>query len=56
MTTLIEVARQKGYKAVVGDVLAMNTKMFRLMTSLGFTIHPHHEDPAIKRVICQLNS
>jgi acetyltransferase len=54
MTSLIEVARQKGYRAVVGDVLSMNTKMFRLMSSIGFTIHPHPEDPAVKRVICPL--
>ncbi len=55
MTALIDSARLKGYRAVVGDVLAMNTKMFRLMSSLGFTIHPHHEDPAVKRVICPLH-
>ena len=56
MTALIECARQKGFRAVVGDVLAMNSKMFRLMASLGFTIHPHHEDPAVKRVVCSLHS
>ena len=55
MNALIDCARQKGYRAVVGDVLAQNTKMFRLMTTLGFTIHPHHEDPAVKRVICPLH-
>ncbi len=55
MTALIESARQKGYRAIVGDVLAMNSKMFRLMASLGFTIHPHHEDPAVKRVVCPLH-
>jgi acetyltransferase len=55
MSALIECARQKGYRAVVGDVLSQNTKMFRLMTSLGFTIHPHHEDPAVKRVVCPLH-
>jgi acetyltransferase len=51
MSALIECARMKGYRAVVGDVLALNTKMFRLMTSLGFTIHPHPEDAAVKRVV-----
>ncbi|MBS1230515.1 MAG: CoA-binding domain protein [Proteobacteria bacterium] len=55
MSALIECARQKGYRAVVGDVLSQNTKMFRLMTTLGFTIHPHHEDPAVKRVVCPLH-
>lgn len=51
MSAVIECARSKGYRAVVGDVLALNSKMFKLMTSLGFTIHPHPEDPAVKRVI-----
>ncbi|MBK8892045.1 MAG: bifunctional acetate--CoA ligase family protein/GNAT family N-acetyltransferase [Dechloromonas sp.] len=51
MTALIDCARQKGYRAVVGDVLSANGKMFNLMTSLGFTTHPHPEDHAVKRVI-----
>ncbi|MFO1346385.1 MAG: bifunctional acetate--CoA ligase family protein/GNAT family N-acetyltransferase [Rhodocyclaceae bacterium] len=51
MGALIECARMKGYRAVVGDVLALNTKMFRLMTSLGFTIHPHPDDTAVKCVV-----
>ncbi|HZX33334.1 MAG TPA: bifunctional acetate--CoA ligase family protein/GNAT family N-acetyltransferase [Rhodocyclaceae bacterium] len=51
MSALIDCARMKGYRAVVGDVLATNTKMFRLMTSLGFTIHPHPDDTAVKRVV-----
>lgn len=54
MTALIECARGKGYRAVVGDVLALNSKMFRLMASLGFTIHPHPEDTAVKRVVKSL--
>ena len=56
MTALIEVARQKGFRAVVGDVLAMNSKMFRLMSTLGFTIHPHPDDPSVKRVVCLLHT
>ena len=55
MGVLIESARQKGYRAIVGDVLTQNTKMFRLMTSIGFTIHAHHEDPAVKRVVFPLH-
>ena len=54
MTTLIDIARQKGFRAIVGDVLTMNSKMFRLMNSLGFTTQPHHDDPAVKRVVCVL--
>jgi len=56
MSALIACARAKGYRTVVGDVLSMNTKMFNLMTKLGFTIHPHPDDPAVKRVIKPLNS
>lgn len=56
MSSLIECARAKGYRAVVGDVLSTNSKMFRLMTSLGFTIHPHPEDTAVKRVVKPLNN
>jgi len=51
MSCLIECARMKGYRAVVGDVLSTNTKMFRLMTSLGFSIHPHPDDTAVKKVV-----
>lgn len=56
MSSLIECARMKGYRAVVGDVLASNTKMFRLMSSLGFTIHPHPEDTAVKKVVKPLGN
>jgi acetyltransferase len=56
MSALIDCARVKGYRAVVGDVLSTNSKMFRLMTSLGFTIHPHPEDTAVKRVVRPLTN
>ena len=56
MSALIECARVKGYRAVVGDVLSTNSKMFRLMTSLGFTIHPHPDDTAVKRVVRPLTN
>ncbi len=55
MTSLIDCARMKGYRAVVGDVLSTNSKMFRLMTSLGFSIHPHPDDTAVKRVVKPLS-
>lgn len=51
MSSLVECARTKGYRAVIGDVLSTNTKMFRLMTSLGFSIHPHPDDTAVKKVV-----
>ena len=55
MSVLIESARQKGYRAIVGDVLTQNIKMFHLITSLGFTVHAHHEDPTVKRVVFPLH-
>jgi acetyltransferase len=39
---------------MVGDVLADNHKMLRLMTSLGFSILPHPDGPSMKRVAKQL--
>ena len=50
MVELIGVARKKGYRTMIGDVLAMNTRMFRLVGSLGFTTQPHPDDPTVKRV------
>jgi len=51
MSTIIECAQARGYRAIVGDVLSNNDKMLNLMTHLGFAIHPHPEDSAVKRVI-----
>ncbi len=56
MSALIDCARQRGYRAVIGDVLSSNAKMFKLMTSLGFTIHPHPDDTAVKRVVKPLTN
>ncbi|HRE18896.1 MAG TPA: GNAT family N-acetyltransferase, partial [Rhodocyclaceae bacterium] len=56
MTALIDCARQRGHRAIVGDVLSTNTKMFHLMSSLGFTIHPHPDDTSVKRVVKPLTS
>lgn len=56
MSSLIDCARQRGYRAVVGDVLTSNAKMFKLMTSLGFTIHPHPDDTAVKHVVKPLGN
>lgn len=51
MTALIDVARNKGYRRIIGEVLSGNSKMLGLMSSLGFTLLPHPEDAQIKRVI-----
>ena len=54
MNAIIECAKNKGYRAIIGDVLASNDKMLKLMINLGFAIHPHPEDSAVKRVVKQL--
>lgn len=55
MGALIEAARGTGSRAIVGDVLGKNAKMLRLMQSLGFTVQPHPEDSALRRVVKPLH-
>ena len=40
MGSLMNVARERGLQTIEGDVLANNVGMLRLMSNLGFTIHP----------------
>ena len=54
MGAIIDCAREKSYRSMVGDVLSDNQKMLRLMTSLGFSVLPHTEGPSMKRVVKQL--
>jgi len=56
MGAIIDCARAKSYRAMVGDVLSENKKMLRLMTSLGFSITPHPDGYAKKCVVKQLTS
>jgi acetyltransferase len=51
MGALIEVARNKGYRNIFGDVLGNNAKMLRLMHSLGFMVQPHPEESSLRRVV-----
>ena len=51
MGALIDCAREKSYRSMVGDVLADNPKMLRLMTGLGFSIMPHPDSQELKRVL-----
>lgn len=51
MNSIIDCARNRGKKAIVGDVLSDNAKMLRLMTNLGFTINPHQDDMSVKHVV-----
>ena len=52
MTTLIELAKQRGLAAMEGFVLAANQPMLRLARRLGFTIEVDPDDPAVR--ICRL--
>ncbi|MBL8397439.1 MAG: GNAT family N-acetyltransferase [Candidatus Accumulibacter sp.] len=51
ISALIDCARSKGYRAMVGDIMNNNHKMLRLLQRLGFTIHPHPELPQTKLAI-----
>lgn len=51
MEAIIDCAREKLYRAIVGDVLADNQKMLKLMTKLGFAILPHPDGNEIKKVV-----
>ncbi len=50
MGALMDCAREK-YRYMVGDVLADNAKMLRLMASLGFSVLPHPDGPDLRRVL-----
>jgi acetyltransferase len=51
MQAIMDCARAKSYRTIVGDVLSDNAKMLRLMTSLGFAVLPHPDGYAMKRVV-----
>lgn len=51
MTLLIDCARQRGYRAMIGDILADNPKMLKLVEGLGFSLLPHPDDRSCKRVV-----
>ncbi|WP_088282869.1 bifunctional acetate--CoA ligase family protein/GNAT family N-acetyltransferase [Ideonella sp. A 288] len=48
MLSIMDFARSKGLSEIDGLILANNPNMLRLMTSLGFAIHPFPEDPDFK--------
>lgn len=54
MGAIMDCAREKSYRTMVGDVLSDNQKMLRLMTTLGFSVLPHPEGTSMKRVVKQL--
>ena len=50
MLSIMDFARAKGLSEIDGLVLANNPAMLRLMTGLGYTVHPFPEDPDFKLV------
>jgi len=50
MTALMDAARAKGLKVMVGEVLKTNNNMLKLMNRLGFSIEDRLDDDNIKRV------
>jgi len=55
MTQLIEVARARGLRTMIGHVLGNNRGMLSLCQSLGFAVSESAEDPSVKRVTLVLN-
>ncbi|OGA96464.1 MAG: GNAT family N-acetyltransferase [Betaproteobacteria bacterium RIFCSPLOWO2_12_FULL_66_14] len=55
MNQLIDVARARGFKAMVGHVLASNESMARLAAALGFTLSEVPGDPMVKRATLLLS-
>jgi acetyltransferase len=53
MTTIIDAARERGLKTMIGWVLAANTSMLRLCADLGFAATPD-EDPHTRRMVLDL--
>ena len=50
MVSLMEAARSAGLATIEGEVLSHNHNMLKLMTRMGFTIHPSSEDSGIMKV------
>jgi acetyltransferase len=56
MTLLIDVARARGLREMIGHVLAENSGMLGLSESLGFMVKPSSEGPQVKQVSLALQS
>jgi acetyltransferase len=55
MGTLIDTARDNGLRYMHGDFLAENSRMLAFVSSLGFVLSTHPEDPGLKRGVLVLN-
>ncbi len=47
---LVEIARERGLRTLVGDTFAANGPMLQLARSLGFAIRRHEEGATLKRL------
>jgi len=54
MIALMDAARAKGLKIMIGDVLKSNAPMLKLMHRLEFSMEDSAEDATIKRVVKML--
>ncbi len=54
MGELIEAAHDSGLKYMNGDFLSENTRMIKFVSSLGFVVTQHPEDPGLKRGVLAL--
>ncbi len=50
MRSLMQNARERGFRVMDGEVLTANTRMLALMQSLGFRLERDRQDPGIKLV------
>jgi len=48
MTRLMDVAQERGFRSMDGEILADNQKMLDLVKSLGFHLQSSEEDPGVK--------
>jgi acetyltransferase len=55
MIALIDTARDRGFKSMLGTILVENTRMQKFVTSLGFVLAPHPDDPGLRRATLVLN-
>jgi len=51
MRSLMQNARDRGFRVMDGEVLTANTRMLALMDSLGFRVERDRQDPGIRLVI-----
>jgi acetyltransferase len=54
MNALMDVAREKGFKIIQGEVLSNNSHMLKLMKHLAFEIETSPDDPHVKNVLKRL--